>query len=426
MGAGLSDRFAEEQAVLRRMAALVAAPPETVFAAVAEEVGRLLGVDPTVMGRYDPGDTVTSVGAWTGTGTAVPIPNSQACLGAELGGLDEQREIARGLHPALAEGGLRRRSSRSPAAPPSPSASTCRRTHGFPSRSSSPPTTSSPRRSPTPPSTRTPPSSTSMRTPTKRCCGFVSATTAAASRPRRRLRPGRAHLPGRGTQRPRLAAEPTRRGHGTAGGPSAHRAAWPGTRKLAASSPSAVIAPLPHADVPTQNNACCRTRTVLSRARGGARSHPCLGRLARVDPPRPSCWPRRRRDSPSCRESGRIRSASAPSGSRVGSCSSAAVSATRCPTTASATDSTSARASRKAAPTVGSSRDTGPVTSSSSTGSSARSRGGDPTPSGRPRSPRTGSVLLDRPAGRVPGWCQGRGGGVHLGTHCAHFLGRRR
>ena len=39
--------FAEEQAALRRVATLVAraAPPEEVFAAVAEEAGRLLAAD---------------------------------------------------------------------------------------------------------------------------------------------------------------------------------------------------------------------------------------------------------------------------------------------------------------------------------------------------------------------------------------------
>ena len=49
-------RFAEEQAALRRVATLVAggAPPEEVFAAVAEEVGRLLGTVQTNMFRYDP------------------------------------------------------------------------------------------------------------------------------------------------------------------------------------------------------------------------------------------------------------------------------------------------------------------------------------------------------------------------------------
>jgi len=46
---------------LRRVATLVArdAPPGEVFAAVTEEVGRLLGVHFSGMGRFDSGDTVT-------------------------------------------------------------------------------------------------------------------------------------------------------------------------------------------------------------------------------------------------------------------------------------------------------------------------------------------------------------------------------
>ena len=49
--------YAEEQAALRRVATLVAraAPPEEVFAAVAAEVGRLLGVDSRRWRRYDAG-----------------------------------------------------------------------------------------------------------------------------------------------------------------------------------------------------------------------------------------------------------------------------------------------------------------------------------------------------------------------------------
>ena len=48
--------IADEQAALRRVATLVARgePPAAVFAAVAEEVGRLLQVDRTFMGRYQP------------------------------------------------------------------------------------------------------------------------------------------------------------------------------------------------------------------------------------------------------------------------------------------------------------------------------------------------------------------------------------
>ena len=54
--------LAREQAALRRVATLVArgVPPEEVFAAVVEEVGRLLPVDFTDMGRYTPDGTITS------------------------------------------------------------------------------------------------------------------------------------------------------------------------------------------------------------------------------------------------------------------------------------------------------------------------------------------------------------------------------
>jgi signal transduction histidine kinase len=75
---------AGEQAALRRVAMLVAraAPPEAVFAAVAGEVGRLLGVDVAVLVRYDPRDSITVVGAWTSTGAAPPTPvGSQFPLG---------------------------------------------------------------------------------------------------------------------------------------------------------------------------------------------------------------------------------------------------------------------------------------------------------------------------------------------------------
>jgi signal transduction histidine kinase len=59
-----------------------AAPPEAVFAAVAAEAGRLLGVDAAMSIRYDPRDSVTVIGAWTSTGGAAPIPvGSQLPLG---------------------------------------------------------------------------------------------------------------------------------------------------------------------------------------------------------------------------------------------------------------------------------------------------------------------------------------------------------
>jgi signal transduction histidine kinase len=69
-------RLVEEQAALRRVATLVAraAAPEEVLAAVAGEVGALLGVDYTVLIRADPGDMITVVGAWTSTGDPAPSP----------------------------------------------------------------------------------------------------------------------------------------------------------------------------------------------------------------------------------------------------------------------------------------------------------------------------------------------------------------
>jgi PAS domain S-box-containing protein len=77
--------FAEEQAAQRRVATLVArgAPPGEVFAAVTEEVGRLLEVDMTVLSRYDPDHTITILGTWTSTGAAVTPPIGSRL---ELGG----------------------------------------------------------------------------------------------------------------------------------------------------------------------------------------------------------------------------------------------------------------------------------------------------------------------------------------------------
>jgi signal transduction histidine kinase len=65
VSAAESHGLAEEQAALRRVATLVArgVPPEDVFAAVTEEVARLLVVQTTRMGRYESDGTVTFVAA---------------------------------------------------------------------------------------------------------------------------------------------------------------------------------------------------------------------------------------------------------------------------------------------------------------------------------------------------------------------------
>ena len=69
-------RIADEQAALRRVATLVAraAAPQKVFAAVAEEVGRLLAADFAALVRYDQSDTLEVVSTWTSTGAPAPTP----------------------------------------------------------------------------------------------------------------------------------------------------------------------------------------------------------------------------------------------------------------------------------------------------------------------------------------------------------------
>jgi signal transduction histidine kinase len=70
-----AEGLADEQAALRRVATLVAhaPPPLAVFAAVAEEVGRLLAADLTVLARYEADDTVTVVGSWSRLGDAFAV-----------------------------------------------------------------------------------------------------------------------------------------------------------------------------------------------------------------------------------------------------------------------------------------------------------------------------------------------------------------
>jgi PAS domain S-box-containing protein len=65
-------RLVREQAGLRRVATLVARErrPEEVFASVAEEVGRVLGVADTLMWRHEPDGSATVVAVWTQHGSA--------------------------------------------------------------------------------------------------------------------------------------------------------------------------------------------------------------------------------------------------------------------------------------------------------------------------------------------------------------------
>jgi PAS domain S-box-containing protein len=68
-------RLAEEQAALRRVATLVAreSPPDEVFAAVAEEVGRLLHIEDTRMFRYEPDGGATVVASWGRLAGDLPV-----------------------------------------------------------------------------------------------------------------------------------------------------------------------------------------------------------------------------------------------------------------------------------------------------------------------------------------------------------------
>jgi signal transduction histidine kinase len=83
--AGLS-RLAEEQAALRRVATLAAreTPEEDLFAAVTEEVGQLLPVDFAIMGRFEPGDTVTSVAVWGAPSARFPVGSRSKLDGKNL------------------------------------------------------------------------------------------------------------------------------------------------------------------------------------------------------------------------------------------------------------------------------------------------------------------------------------------------------
>ena len=69
------QRLADEQAALRRVATLVAreGEPAEVFAAVAEEVGRLLPVENTAMLRYEDDGSATIVANWGDLGDVLVV-----------------------------------------------------------------------------------------------------------------------------------------------------------------------------------------------------------------------------------------------------------------------------------------------------------------------------------------------------------------
>jgi GAF domain-containing protein len=74
--------LAEEQAALRRVATLVArgVPPTEIFAAVAEEIGRLVSIDGTRILRYEADGTATVIAGWS---ESVEVP-PELDVGARL------------------------------------------------------------------------------------------------------------------------------------------------------------------------------------------------------------------------------------------------------------------------------------------------------------------------------------------------------
>jgi signal transduction histidine kinase len=80
------DVLAEEQAALRRVATLVArgAPPEEVFAAVTEEVSRLLPTELSNMNRFDPDGAFTIVGSVGSAAERWPVGSRWPLAGKNL------------------------------------------------------------------------------------------------------------------------------------------------------------------------------------------------------------------------------------------------------------------------------------------------------------------------------------------------------
>ena len=82
-----AQRLADEQAALRRVATLVAeeAPPPAVFSKVAEQLAALLGIERTLMVRYEADETATVAADWdTRTRPVVPAGTRVSLEGESL------------------------------------------------------------------------------------------------------------------------------------------------------------------------------------------------------------------------------------------------------------------------------------------------------------------------------------------------------
>jgi signal transduction histidine kinase len=93
--------IADEQAALRRVATLVARgrTPEEVFAAVVEEVGRLLPVEYAGLNRYECGGTVTAIAGWGKAHQIIPTGSRCSVGGKNLGTI-----VAQSGRPARLDG----------------------------------------------------------------------------------------------------------------------------------------------------------------------------------------------------------------------------------------------------------------------------------------------------------------------------------
>jgi PAS domain S-box-containing protein len=95
-------RLADEQAALRRVATLIARESSAaeVFAAVAEELGRLLDADTTRLVRYDEDATATVVSTWDQPGDTVPVNAVPVGTRMPLGGMNVVSLVAESGKPA--------------------------------------------------------------------------------------------------------------------------------------------------------------------------------------------------------------------------------------------------------------------------------------------------------------------------------------
>jgi signal transduction histidine kinase len=93
-------RIVAEQGALRRVATLVArrVSQDDLFAAVNEEIARLVGADATALMRFEPDDAVTLVAAWSAAGASFPL-SERGPVHAVLGAVRESGRAAR-LGPA--------------------------------------------------------------------------------------------------------------------------------------------------------------------------------------------------------------------------------------------------------------------------------------------------------------------------------------